>query len=67
MCKSIDLRNHGNLPRALDERRDIIISLLSNHLLEQNTLGVEIIYSSCKGEIKTVKCNYYVKDGWFFA
>ena len=63
----IDLRNHGNLPKGLDERRDKIMSFLSSHLLEASVMGVEIIYSSCKGEIKTVKCNYYVKDGWFFA
>ncbi len=63
----IDIRNHGNLPRQLDPRRDKIMSLLSNHKLEDSVMGVEIVYSSFKGDIKTVICNYYTKDGWFFA
>ena len=63
----IDIRNHGNLPRGLDARRDKIMSILSSHQLENPVIGVEIIYANCTGEIKTIKCNYYTKDGWFFA
>lgn len=63
----IDIRNHGNLPRSLDARRSRIIKILSNHLLDETCLGVEVVYSNCKGEIKTVNCNFYLKDGWFFA
>jgi hypothetical protein len=63
----LDIRNHGNLPRELDSRKDKIMSILSNHPLEKSVMGVEIIYSSFKGEAKTVICNYYFSDGWFFA
>lgn len=63
----IDIRNHGNMPRGLDARRDKIMSILSSHKPEQSRMGVEIIYSNCKGEAKSIVCNYYLKDGWFFA
>lgn len=65
--KQIDIRNHGNLPRGLDARRDKIIGILSSHPLDKSCMEVEIVYSSFKGEIKTVTCNYYLGNGWFFA
>ena len=63
----IDIRNHGNLPRRLDARRDKIMSILSSQQLENSCMGVEVIYANCKGEVKSIVCNYYLKDGWFFA
>ena len=63
----IDIRNYGNLPRGLDACRDKIKNILSNHLLDKTSMGVEVVYANCNGEIRTVKCNFYLKDGWFFA
>lgn len=67
MTSQINIRNHGNLPRELDKRRDKIMSILSNHPLDSSCMGVEVIYANFKGEVATTKCNFYRQDGWFFA
>ena len=63
----IDIRNQGNLPKQLNARRDKIMSFLSSHKPSESVMGVEVVYLSFKGEVKSVTCNYYLKDGWFFA
>jgi len=63
----IDIRSCGKMPRELNKRRDAIMSVLKAHTLTESVIGLTVVYTSCTGETKTIKCNYYTTTGWFFA